>query len=126
MNLNLNAVFWSSQAFGRSMIERGRGTIVNIGSMSGEVVTRPQKNVHYNASKDGAHYITKSLATEWAPHGVRVNAVAPGFVETLMNTFALKNDLNTTKIAEAVVFMLTRPRHVTIRDIVILTQSQEI
>jgi NAD(P)-dependent dehydrogenase (short-subunit alcohol dehydrogenase family) len=98
MNVNFNAVFWCAQAFGRAMIERGRGTIVNIGSMAGEIVVRPQKNVHYNASKAGVHHITKSLAAEWAPRGVRVNAVAPGFIETPMNAFALKNDVETTNI----------------------------
>ncbi|MHC2364176.1 SDR family NAD(P)-dependent oxidoreductase [Rhizobium leguminosarum] len=98
MNVNLNAVFWCAQAFGRGMIERGRGSIVNVGSMAGEIVVRPQKNVHYNASKAGVHHITKSLAAEWAPRGVRVNAVAPGFIETPMNAFALKNDVETTNV----------------------------
>ncbi|WP_296747183.1 SDR family oxidoreductase [Mesorhizobium sp.] len=96
--VNMNGVFWCAQAFGRHMIERGSGSIVNIGSMAGEIVVRPQKNVHYNASKAGVHHITKSLAAEWAPRGVRVNAVAPGFIETPMNAFALKNDVETTKI----------------------------
>ena len=98
MAVNMNGVFWCAQAFGRHMIERGSGSIVNIGSMAGEIVVRPQKNVHYNASKAGVHHITKSLAAEWAPRGVRVNAVAPGFIETPMNAFALKNDIATTNI----------------------------
>ncbi|UVK44005.1 SDR family oxidoreductase [Mesorhizobium sp. AR07] len=98
MDVNLNAVFWCSQAFGRGMIERRRGSIVNIGSMSGEIVTRPQKNVHYNASKAAVHHITRSLAAEWAGRGVRVNAVAPGFIETPMNSFALRSDIETTNI----------------------------
>jgi NAD(P)-dependent dehydrogenase (short-subunit alcohol dehydrogenase family) len=98
MDVNLNAVFWCARAFGRGMIQRGRGSIINIGSMSGVVVVRPQKNVHYNASKAGVHHITKSLAAEWAPRGVRVNAVAPGFIETPMNAFALKENIETTNI----------------------------
>ncbi|PVE50607.1 SDR family NAD(P)-dependent oxidoreductase [Rhizobium rhizogenes] len=98
MAVNMNGVFWCAQAFGRHMIERGTGSIVNVGSMAGEIVVRPQKNVHYNASKAGVHHITKSLAAEWAPRGVRVNAVAPGFIETPMNGFALKNDVATTNI----------------------------
>ena len=98
MNVNLNAVFWCAQAFGRKMLRRGHGSIINIGSMAGEIVVRPQKNVHYNASKAGVHHVTKSLAAEWAPHGVRVNAIAPGFIETPMNAFALKNDVETTNI----------------------------
>jgi NAD(P)-dependent dehydrogenase (short-subunit alcohol dehydrogenase family) len=97
MNINTNAVFWCSQAFGRGMLERGHGSIVNLGSMAGEIVVRPQKNVHYNASKAAVHHITKSMAAEWAARGVRVNVVAPGFIETPMNAFALKNDVETTR-----------------------------
>ncbi len=98
MNVNLNAVFWCAQAFGRKMLERGSGSIVNIGSMAGEIVVRPQKNVHYNASKAGVHHVTKSLAAEWAPRGIRVNAIAPGFIETPMNAFALESDVETTRV----------------------------
>ena len=98
MAINLNAVFWCAQAFGRGMVSRGRGAIVNMGSMAGEIAVRPQKNVHYNASKAAVHHVTKSLAAEWAPRGVRVNAVAPGFIETPMNAFALQSDPVTTGI----------------------------
>ncbi|MFK0166920.1 SDR family NAD(P)-dependent oxidoreductase [Rhizobium sp. NPDC090279] len=98
IDVNLNAVFWCAQAFGRHMIQSRRGSIVNIGSMSGDIVTRPQKNVHYNASKAGVHHITRSLAAEWGEYGVRVNAVAPGFVETPMNSYALRSDTATTAI----------------------------
>jgi NAD(P)-dependent dehydrogenase (short-subunit alcohol dehydrogenase family) len=98
MAVNLNAVFWCAQAFGRGMVARRKGAIVNMGSMAGEIAVRPQKNVHYNASKAAVHHATKSLAAEWAPYGVRVNAVAPGFIETPMNAFALKNDPVTSGI----------------------------
>lgn len=98
INVNLNAVFWCAQAFGRHMIQRSKGAIVNIGSMSGEIVTRPQKNVHYNASKAAVHHITRSLAAEWGAKGVRVNAVAPGFIETPLTAYALQTDPVTAKI----------------------------
>ena len=66
------------------MAEAGRGSIVNIGSMSGLIVNRPQWQPAYNASKAAVHHLTRSLAAEWAVHNVRVNAIAPGYVETEM------------------------------------------
>lgn len=97
LDINLNGLYWTSRAFGKVMLEQGSGSIVNIGSMSGEVVTRPQKNAHYNASKAGVHHLTRSLAAEWAGRNVRVNAVAPGFIETPMNTYALRENVETTR-----------------------------
>jgi NAD(P)-dependent dehydrogenase (short-subunit alcohol dehydrogenase family) len=67
------------------MVERGAGAIVNVGSMSGQIVNRPQWQPAYNASKAAVHQLTRSLAAEWAPFGVRVNAVAPGYVRTDMS-----------------------------------------
>ena len=78
--LNLTAPFLVSQAFGRSMIERGQGSIVNVGSLSG--LRHLPGMAAYSAAKGGLFQQTKALAREWAPHGVRVNAVAPGFVDT--------------------------------------------
>jgi NAD(P)-dependent dehydrogenase (short-subunit alcohol dehydrogenase family) len=81
-DVNLNGLFWCNRAFGAHMLARGRGSIVNIGSMSGIIVNRPQGQAHYNASKAAVHHLTKSLAAEWASRGVRVNAVAPTYIET--------------------------------------------
>ena len=81
-DVNLNGVFWCCRAFGRHMIARNSGAIVNIGSMSGFIVNRPQKQAYYNASKAAVHHLTRSLAAEWAEYGVRVNAVAPTYIDT--------------------------------------------
>lgn len=81
-DVNLNGVFWCNRAFGRAMLAKGSGAIVNVGSMSGLIVNRPQGQAHYNSSKAAVHHLTKSLAAEWAGRGVRVNAVAPTYIET--------------------------------------------
>jgi NAD(P)-dependent dehydrogenase (short-subunit alcohol dehydrogenase family) len=86
MDVNVNGVFWASRAFGRHMIAARRGSIVNLGSMSGTVCNRPQPQTPYNVSKAAVHHMTRSMAAEWAPHGVRVNAVAPTYIETPMVT----------------------------------------
>jgi NAD(P)-dependent dehydrogenase (short-subunit alcohol dehydrogenase family) len=82
IGVNLTGVFRCCRGFGRRMLEARRGSIVNIGSMSGDIVNLPQPQCHYNASKAGVHHLTRSLAVEWAKRGVRVNAVAPTYVET--------------------------------------------
>ena len=81
-DVNYNGLFWCCRDFGRHMIARKTGAIVNIGSMSGFIVNRPQKQSYYNGSKAAVHHLTRSLATEWAEYGVRVNAVAPTYIDT--------------------------------------------
>ena len=82
LDVDLGGVFHCAQAFGRRMVEAGHGAIVNISSMCAEIVVCPQPQVSYNADKAGVNMLTKSLAVEWARHGVRVNAVAPGYIGT--------------------------------------------
>ncbi|MFI5894043.1 SDR family NAD(P)-dependent oxidoreductase [Actinoplanes sp. NPDC051513] len=83
-DLNVRAVWKVSLAAGRHLRATGGGAIVNIGSISGLIVNRPQAQAPYNASKAAVHQLTKSLAAEWAPYNIRVNAVAPGYVKTEM------------------------------------------
>jgi NAD(P)-dependent dehydrogenase (short-subunit alcohol dehydrogenase family) len=84
MGVNVDGLWMASQVFGRHMIAEGGGTMVNIGSMSGSIVNRPQWQPAYNTSKAAVHHLTRSLAAEWAPHNVRVNALAPGYMHTDM------------------------------------------
>ncbi|TNC66300.1 SDR family NAD(P)-dependent oxidoreductase [Rubellimicrobium roseum] len=95
MDVNVNGVFWCSRAFGRHMIRARRGSVVNLGSMSGTIANRPQPQTPYNVSKAAVHHLTRSMAAEWAAHGVRVNAVAPTYIETPM---VLANPLNQDRI----------------------------
>jgi NAD(P)-dependent dehydrogenase (short-subunit alcohol dehydrogenase family) len=81
-SVNLDGVWKASQVVGAQMAARGSGSIVNIGSISGLIVNRPQWHSPYGISKAAVHHLTKSLAAEWASKGIRVNAIAPGYVKT--------------------------------------------
>ena len=92
MDVNVDGLFWCCRAFGRQMLKQGSGSIVNIGSMSGFIVNKPQPQSFYNASKAAVHHLTRSLAAEWAKRGVRVNAVAPTYIETPLTSFGIKEN----------------------------------
>jgi NAD(P)-dependent dehydrogenase (short-subunit alcohol dehydrogenase family) len=84
VDLNLKGVFLCAQAEARAMLPRKYGKIINTASMSASVVNRPQNQASYNASKAGVVHLTKSLAAEWAPHGIRVNCISPGYILTAL------------------------------------------
>jgi 3-oxoacyl-[acyl-carrier protein] reductase len=109
MNLNLKSVWLVSQAAMAEMIERKAGTIVNVGSIAGHHGGGPGAAV-YATTKAGVHCLTKGMAKELAPFGIRVNAVAPGVIETpfhermstpeMMKQFAAGIPLGRTGTAE--------------------------
>lgn len=81
---NVKGAFLCSQAEARVMIAAGRGSIINLASISAIITNRPQPQSHYNSSKAALVQLSKSLAAEWAPHGVRVNSLSPGYTLTEM------------------------------------------
>jgi NAD(P)-dependent dehydrogenase (short-subunit alcohol dehydrogenase family) len=85
IDIDLTGVFLSCQAESKAMLEHGRGSIVNIASMSGVIVNRGLLQAHYNASKAAVIHLSKSLAMEWVDRGIRVNSVSPGYTATPMN-----------------------------------------
>ena len=89
MAVNLTGVFYTNQAVGRVMIEKGKGSIINITSIRAHTATHPHPGCAYPAAKAGVLMMTKCLAKEWAKHNVRVNAICPGYMRTeIMNSIA--------------------------------------
>jgi NAD(P)-dependent dehydrogenase (short-subunit alcohol dehydrogenase family) len=118
MDVNLRGLFFTCQAAGRHMVERGYGRIVNMSSQAGRVGI--PRHGAYSASKGGVEALTRVLALEWAPHGVTVNAVAPTFIRTpgtaerldrpefladVLTRIPLGRVGTTTEVAAAVIFL---------------------
>ncbi|TPI38632.1 SDR family oxidoreductase [Mesorhizobium sp. B3-1-9] len=134
LNLNINSVFRSVHAVLPHMVERKTGDIIVTSSIAGlvPVVWEPV----YTASKHAIQAFVHTLRRQVAKHGLRVGAVAPGPVVTalisdwpkqkLEDELAAGGLMQPTEVAEAVLFMLTRPRNITIRDLVILPQSNDL
>lgn len=86
IDINLNGSFLMCQSVGKAAIAAGKtASIVLIASMSGSIVNFPQEQSAYNASKAGVVHLGKSLAAEWAKHGIRVNSISPGYMDTALN-----------------------------------------
>lgn len=134
LNLNVNAAFRSVHAVLPHMVERKTGDIILTSSVAGmiPVVWEPI----YTASKHAVQAFVHTLRRQVAKHGLRVGAIAPGPVvtalisdwpqEKLDEALAAGGLMEANEVAEAVLFMLTRPRNITIRDLVILPQSADI
>jgi ribitol 2-dehydrogenase len=134
LNLNINSVFRTIHAVLPHMVERKTGDIIVTSSVAGfvPVVWEPI----YTASKFAVQAFVHTVRRQVLKHGVRVGAVAPGPVVTallsdwpnakLEEALAAGSLMQPKEVAEAVMFMLTRPRNVTIRDLVILPQSVDL
>ena len=90
ISINLTGVFLTSQMAGRIMLPQKSGSIINTASISGHVVNVPQKHCMYNASKAGVIQLTRSLAVEWGPRGVRANSISPGYINTVLSNSSNK------------------------------------
>jgi ribitol 2-dehydrogenase len=134
LNLNINSVFRTIHAVLPHMVERGTGDIIVTSSVAGfvPVVVEPV----YTASKHAIQAFVHTLRRQVMKHGIRVGEVAPGPVVTALlsdwpkekmdDALAKGSLIQPKEVAEAVLFMLTRPRNVTIRDLVILPQSLDL
>ena len=134
LNLNINAAFRSIHAVLPHMVERGTGDIIVTSSVAGfvPVVVEPV----YTASKHAVQAFVHTVRRQVAKHGIRVGAVAPGPVVTALlsdwpkakldDALASGSLMQPQEVAAAVLFMLTRPRNITIRDLVIVPQSLDL
>jgi Short-chain alcohol dehydrogenase of unknown specificity len=134
LNLNINAAFRSVQAVLPHMVERKTGDIIMTSSIAGlvPVVWEPI----YTASKHAVQAFVHTVRRQVAQHGIRVGAVAPGPVITALisdwpqakldEAIAAGGLMEASEVADAVIFMLSRPRNITIRDLVILPLSTDL
>ena len=86
VDVNLTGEYIMARSAARLMVQKKiHGSIINMASMSGTIVNIPQWQASYNASKAGVIHLTKSLALEWIPYGIRVNSLSPGYISTPMS-----------------------------------------
>jgi NAD(P)-dependent dehydrogenase (short-subunit alcohol dehydrogenase family) len=93
IDMNLSTMFYFGKRVARHMIQHGKGgSIINISSISGTVINNilPRHNVTYCVAKAGVTHLTRGMASEWAPYGIRVNAIAPGSIHTTQTAASAK------------------------------------
>jgi len=134
IGVNVNAVFRAVRAVLPGMIERGSGEIIVTSSIAGHQALHWEPV--YSATKHAVQAFVHGVRRQVAPYGIRVGAIAPGVVlnelwgysdpAAIAAKAAAREGLLSEDVADAVHFMLTRPANVTIRDLVILPQNQDI
>ena len=135
IDINVKGLLYVSREIIPQMVDRGSGDIINIGSLAGKEVY-PNGNV-YSASKHAVDALNKGMRIDLNGKGIRVGAINPGLVETNFSEVRFKGDSEKAKsvyegyqalkpedIAELVVFMVTRPAHVNIADLLVLPTAQ--
>ena len=135
MDINVKGLLYVSKAITPGMVARKSGFVINVGSTAAKEVY-PNGNV-YCATKHAVDALTQGMRMDFNPYGIRVGAIHPGLVETEFSNVRFKGDderadkvykgfepLHPKDIAEAIVFMVTRPAHVTIGDMVVLPTAQ--
>lgn len=110
-DVNLRGIFFAAQAAARQMLEQGAGSVVSISSVTARIGI--QRGMPYVASKGGLDAMTLSLAVEWAPDGVRVNGVAPGYIETDLTAGVRQHDgISSSILARTPLGRFGRPEEV--------------
>jgi len=135
IDTNLKGLLYISRLIIPGMIERGKGHIVNISSIAG-IETYPMGNV-YCASKHAVQSLTKGMRIDLVKHGIRVSSICPGAVDTEFSTVRFNGDTNRAKqvysgftplyaqdVADTILFIITRLKHVNIDDILIMPTDQ--
>jgi 3-hydroxy acid dehydrogenase/malonic semialdehyde reductase len=135
IDINVKGLLYVSKAIVPGMVKRKKGHIVNIGSIAG-IDVYPRGNV-YNASKFAVDALSKGMRMDLNSYGIKVSEIKPGMVETEFSLVRFKGDkeksalvyqgleaLQATDIAETIEFMVTRPAHVNIADVLILPTAQ--
>ena len=135
IDTNVKGLLYVTRAVTPGMIERGRGHIINIGSIAGKEVY-PNGNV-YCATKHAVDALTKGMRIDLLPHGIKVGQICPGAVETEFSLVRFHGDADRAKkvyegfeslvagdIAACIHFMVTRPPHVNINDMVVMPTAQ--